>query len=156
MQTPAATSGPAREPLPASSTPATKRRPKERSKRKSRAAVRRLRLARCLEDPESVGGPVCGEGFADDPVTWDGSPEAAVVARAAIVAHHEEMIRRNGYRIRQIALSAGRAGDGEVLIRGLPVDHRMPVLNGHGVARPRDYPLDEVDIGLLGRGFGAG
>src|SRR6201999_3043511 len=72
IRTPAASSGPASEPRPASSTPATKRRPNERSNRKRRAAVRRLRrFFGGLEEADSVRGPVGGEGLADDPVARD-------------------------------------------------------------------------------------
>src|SRR5690242_17292433 len=102
MRTAAATSGPASEPRPASSAPATKRVPYERSNLKSLAAWRRLRFtaarerrlgswasAAGSEDADAVGRPVGEEGLADDPGAWDGSPEAAVVAVPTVVAHHE-------------------------------------------------------------------
>src|SRR5262245_40539867 len=157
IMTPAASSGPASEPRPASSTPATKRRPKERSKRNRRAAVRRVRRRfGGLEEPDSVWRPVGGEGLADDPVTGDWSPEAAVRTLPTVVAHHEVMVGRDGDGIGQIAGSAGGTGADEVLLRHLPVDHGMAVLDAERVAGPGNDPLDEVGARLLRDGLVAG
>src|SRR5688500_6299070 len=109
MRTAAATSGPASDPRPASSQPATKRVPCSRSKRKSFAAWRRRRLTALdaglapLEEPDFLGRPVAEEGLADDPVLGDWSPESAVVAGATVVAHHEVMPGRDLDRFLQIA-----------------------------------------------------
>src|SRR3954469_14873943 len=109
MRTAAATSGPAREPRPASSAPATKRASSPRSNLKSLAAWRwRRRRAdafrvRFLEGSDSAGRPVGEEGLADDPISGDRAPEAAVVASSTVVAHHEVVIGWNGDLFRQIA-----------------------------------------------------
>ena len=63
-------------------------RPSLRSNRNKPTARRALALPR-LEEPDPLGRPVGGEGFADDPFLGDGSPEPAVVGRATVVAHHE-------------------------------------------------------------------
>src|ERR671930_176336 len=88
--TAAATSGPARDPRPASSAPAMKRRSKDRSK-----ANRRRPLRNELERPDPAWRPVGEERFADDPSLWDGSPVAAIVAFPTVVAHHKKVSRRN-------------------------------------------------------------
>src|SRR6201999_2783893 len=85
------------------------------------------------------------------------SPEAAVVARPTVVAHHEVMVGRDGDGLRQIAGSAGRAGVDEALLGDLSVDDRMAVLHAERVTRPGDDPLDEVDVRLAGgRGVAGG
>src|SRR5919204_3294774 len=150
MSTAAATSGPAREPRPASSAPATKRDPRERSKRNSRAALRRRARERRpaplaeadrepeaavvarstvaghddattggswparLEDADPVRWPVGEEGLADDPAPGDRAPEAAVVARPPVVAHHEVVVGGDRDRLRQVAAVPPRARLDEV------------------------------------------
>src|SRR5689334_23739577 len=106
-RTAAATSGPASEPRPASSAPATKRRSNERSKANS------FRPRGFLERPDPVRRPVGEERLADDPLLRDGSPVAAVVALPTVVAHHKKVARRNLDGFRQIA---------EVVATGLLVD----------------------------------
>src|SRR5215207_11695479 len=115
--TAAATSGPAGQPRPASSAPATKRTPSPRSCRNRREPEERRRLARriarvSLEEADPLGRPVGGEGAADDPVARDGSPEAAVVGSATIVAHHEVVIGGNRDGLREVAALAVPARDG--------------------------------------------
>src|SRR6476646_116031 len=201
MSTPAATSGPASEPRPASSAPATNRAPRERSKRKSfaarlrRARVRRFaapgatgasalaaavvaraiasmmnnrpggfrrvsaqppgsprkdrNFSRGLEEPDPVGRPVGEEGLADDPAAWDGSPEAAVVARAAVVAHHEVVVGRDRDRLGHGAARPAATRPDEGLLRLHPVDDRVAVLDRERVPRPGHDPLDEVGVRLL-------
>src|SRR5918995_4614737 len=171
MSTAAATSGPASDPRPASSAPATNRTPSERSKRNSRAALRRRRFAAARRDPVGLAGvpleeadlvdrPVREEGLSYDPVAGDGPPVAAVVASSTVVAHHEVMVRRNGDAFREIAASESGAGLDEVLFGLHSVDHRASALDRKGVSRPGDDPLDEVRvralIGRLGAGLGLG
>src|SRR3954462_14494718 len=98
--TAAATSGPARDPLPASSAPATKRRPSDRSNANRRRPVR---AGRRLEGADPVGGPVGEEGPSDDPFLGDRSPLTTVIALGTIVAHHKKVARRNLNRFPQIA-----------------------------------------------------
>src|SRR5579862_8084040 len=98
--TAAATSGPARQPRPASSAPATNRTPRLRSKRNRRLAAppgrRRDRGARWRsEEADAVRWPVGEEGDADDPFVRDRSPEAAVIGGSTVVAHHEVIAGRN-------------------------------------------------------------
>src|SRR5918994_2513036 len=154
-RTPAATRGPASEPRPASSTPATSRTPKERSKRNSLAAVLRPPLP-ALEDADLLGGPIRGEGLADEPVSGDRSPESAVVALSTIVAHHEVMVRRNGDLPREIAFAARAARAREVILGPLAVHDRHPVRYSQGVPWAGDDAFDEVDVRLLRRGLRAG
>src|SRR5918995_1524160 len=138
--TAAATRGPASDPRPASSAPATQRQPSERSKRNSREV---------LERPDLLRGPVGPERLADDPVARDRPPESAVLARATVIAHHEVMIGWNGDLLREIARGSTSAGHDEVLLRALPVDDRVTVLDSQGVAGTGDDPLDEVRVGLF-------
>src|SRR5918995_4924618 len=139
-RTAAATRGPASDPRPASSAPATQRQPSERSKRNSREV---------LERPDLLRGPVGPERLADDPVARDRPPESAVLARATVIAHHEVMIGWNGDLLREIARGSTSAGHDEVLLRALPVDDRVTVLDSQGVAGTGDDPLDEVRVGLF-------
>src|SRR5436190_18229887 len=158
-RTAAATRGPARHPRPASSAPATHRTPSPRSCLKSLRPVRCLAArarrraafssgaagaasaAAASEDADAAGGPVGGEGLPDDPSPRYWAPEPAVVGLATIVAHHEPMTGRNGYRLREGASPAGIAVTGvadERLLLNLAVQHHMAVLYGDPVARPRD------------------
>src|SRR4051812_41335451 len=143
--TPAATRGPARLPRPASSAPAMKRRPNERSKTNRRRAVRR-RFG--LEDPDALDGPVREEGLSDEPVFGHGSPEPAVVTRPTIVAHHKKVARRNFDRPREVA-AAGCARVDVVGMLLLPVHDRVAVSDGDRVSGKGDDPLDEVHVGFL-------
>src|SRR5947209_4217087 len=95
--TAAATSGPASEPRPASSAPATKRRSNERSNAKS------LRPRGFLERPDTARRPVGEERPADDPFLRDRSPVAAIVALPTVVAHHKKAARRNLDGLREVA-----------------------------------------------------
>src|SRR3954471_1382507 len=157
MRTAAATSGPARQPRPASSAPATWRLPSPRSK----ANRRRLRASRrrwnfpfgALEPADAVWGPVGGKGLADDPVSGDRSPETAVVTCPTVVAHHEVHVGWNLDLFRHIALFAAAAGVDVGLVALLdPVDDRVAAFDGQGVPRSGDDALDEVLVGLpLGR-----
>src|SRR3954470_7857967 len=95
--TAAATSGPASEPRPASSAPATKRRSNERSNANS------LRPRSFLERADTAPRPVGEERLSDDPLLRDGSPVAAIVALPTVVAHHKKVARRNLDGLRQVA-----------------------------------------------------
>src|SRR3954447_16179144 len=161
-RTAAATSGPARQPRPASSAPATWRLPSPRSKAKRR----RLRASRrrwnfpfgALEPADAVWGPVGGKGLTDDPFLGYGSPETAVVAGSTVVAHHEVHVGWNRDLPRQIALFTAAAGVRVGLVALLdPIDERVAVFDGEGVAGPGDDPLDEVlarlALGRLRAGF---
>src|SRR5215204_973169 len=158
--TAAATSGPARQPRPASSAPATKRTPSPRSCRKRREPEERRPFARriarvSLEEPDPLGGPVGGEGSADDPVARDGSPEAAVVGSATIVAHHEVVIGGNRDRLGEVAALAVPARDRVVVRLELAVEGDVALVDREPVARAGDDALDEVDVGLLLAGLEA-
>src|SRR4051812_2777860 len=161
--TAAATSGPARQPRPASSAPATQRTPSARScwtsRRPGRLALRRglvavddlsgTASAVALEEADAIRGPVRGEGGADDPGTRDGSPEAAVVGLPTVVAHHEPMTGGNLDRHREVAAAPEaartRVGDiGVALALAVAVD--VPVAHGDRVARRPDDALDEVHV----------
>src|SRR5215207_1769439 len=147
--TAAATSGPARQPRPASSAPATKRVPNPRSYRKSRLPVERLRRrARriALEEPDPLGRPVGGEGFADDPLSGNGTPEPAVVGAATVVAHHEVVVGRNADLAREIAGLTTAAGLDELLLLALAVEDHVPAADGEPVPRSGHHALDEVDV----------
>src|SRR3954470_11444679 len=149
-RTAAATRGPASEPRPASSAPATKRRSSERSKAKRRRPVR---AGRFLEGPDPVWRPVGEEGSSDDPLLRDRSPLATVIALGTVVAHHKKVAGWNMNRFLQIAqIAVGEIGSlvderlvlqleraafalGEVDATGLDLDP---------VAGERDDALDEV------------
>ena len=99
----AATSGPARQPRPASSAPATNRTPSDAVEPEQPAGGRRALaprrtaaapLAR-LEEADPVRGPVREERDADEPFARDRAPETAVVRIATVVAHHEVVAGRN-------------------------------------------------------------
>ena len=73
----------------------------------SRGSPRKDRdFSRGLEEPDAVGRPVGEEGLADDPVARDRAPEAAVVARPTVVAHHEVVVGRDRDRLGQVAAAA--------------------------------------------------
>src|SRR5262249_57915795 len=119
----------------ASRGPPTCRRWSRRSNQNNRRAVRRLRgfadppvdLSTggcCSEDPDSLGRPVGEEGLSDDPLLWDWSPEAAVVALPTIVAHHKKVTRRNLDRPGEVA-RPGCARSDEIFFLLLPVDDSM-------------------------------
>src|SRR5215210_2529188 len=154
-RTAAATSGPARQPRPASSAPATNRGPSERSYRNSRLPLERLRRrARriALEEPDPLGRPVGGEGFADDPLSWNGSPEPAVVGAATVVAHHEVVVGRNLDLAREIAGLTTAAGLRERLLLALAVEDHVTPADGDPIPGPGYDALDEVHVRpLLGR-----
>src|SRR3954468_4495226 len=158
--TAAATNGPARQPRPASSAPATKRTPSARSCWNSLRPVRRLGLtlalglaapvsATGLQDADALGRPVGGKGATDDPLARDGTPEAAVVGLATVVAHHEPVVGGNGDRPGEVAPRPALAGPREAVLLALAVDVRVPALDVQRVARAGDDALDEVDLGLL-------
>src|SRR3954447_12709605 len=162
--TAAATSGPARQPRPASSAPATHREPRPRSNWKSLLPVRRftrsrLRARRGSEEPDPVGWPVGGEGSTDDVVSGNGAPESTVVGLPTIVAHHEPVVGwnpdRRRHRAPAVRVVRARVGDVRVLLALAVADH-VPVDDPDGVARAGDDALDEVHAGLARRRAVAG
>src|SRR4029077_12719595 len=81
---------------------------------------------------------------AHDPGGWHRPPIAAVVTFAAIVAHDEEVARRDLDRRRQVALVAPTARDGEgPFVHFFTVDHSLAFLDRERVAPDRDDPLEE-------------
>src|SRR5436190_1928266 len=170
--TAAATSGPARQPRPASSAPATKRTPRSRSKAKSRRAVGRLgrratmagimtegsaepprggRSREPLEEADATGRPIGGERRADDPLLRDRAPEAAVVGGATIVPHHEVIVLGHQDGAGKVALLPAGAGLDELLRLPLPVADHVAVADRDRVTGHSDYPLDEVHVGASQR-----
>src|SRR3954451_6551455 len=137
--TAAATSGPASEPRPASSAPATKRGSSDRPKAKSR---RQVPAGRFLEGADAVWGPVGEEGSSDDPLLRDRSPLATVIALGTVVAHHKKVVGWNLNRIRQIAERTCRVGS-------VLVDERLVLLLERRLRRLRGPALGEVDAALL-------
>src|SRR4051812_12299865 len=140
--TAAVTSGPARQPRPASSAPAMKRRSKARSKANSfRPRGRFLRRA------DALGRPVREEGSADDPLLGDGAPDTAVGGVATVVAHHKKVTWRNRDFARLVTRFARsvRTNEGFVLPLTVDVDPAFP--NGEVVPRHPDDALDEVRVG---------
>ena len=99
--TPAATSGPARQPRPASSAPATQRTPRRRSKREQAAAAGALargRLAAARGPRRQPARPRTGAvaGGTRRLIASDAaSGEAAVVRASTAGAHHEAARGRN-------------------------------------------------------------
>src|SRR6185437_8402699 len=111
-RTPAATSGPARHPRPASSAPATNLTPSARSNRNSRRAGRDAGLRRPaarLEEADPVRRPVGEESDTDDPVVRNGAPVSAVLRVRTVVPHHEVLAGRNLDRCPEIAGRSARA-----------------------------------------------
>src|SRR4051794_32902042 len=139
--TAAVTSGPARQPRPASSAPAMKRRSNARSKANSfRPRGRFLRRA------DALGRPVREEGSADDPLLGDGAPDTAVGGVATVVAHHKKVTWRNRDFARLVTRFARsvRTNEGFVLPLAVDVDPPFPhreVISGHP-----DDALDEVRV----------
>src|SRR5580704_1231874 len=168
--TAAATSGPARQPRPASSAPATNRTPSDRSNRNSRRAARSERLRRGgdaaplvpaaapfpadaplerLEESDAVRRPVREERSADDPFARDWAPITTVLRIRAVVPHHEVVAGRNLDRFPEIARRNSAAGHGVgVLLLHAVADH-MPIDNSDGVAGEADHALDERLARLL-------
>src|SRR3954454_12936853 len=103
-----------------------------------------------LQQADALRRPVRGKGVADDPVARDGAPEAAVVRRAAVVAHHEVVVLRDRDRRREVALRAAATGSDERLRLALAIADDVPVLDRERVAWAGDDALDEVHVGLPG------
>src|SRR3954447_257298 len=140
-RTAAVTSGPARQPLPASSAPAMKRRSNERSKANSLRPRGRL-----LERADALWRPVGEEGAADDPLLLDGSPDAAVIAVPTVVAHHKKVPGGNRDLLREVArVAVLRRVDVRLLLkRAVDVDaalHPLQAIAGNG-----HDALDEVRV----------
>src|SRR5206468_3653673 len=77
-----------------------------------------------LKQPEALRRPVGREGPADDPLLGHRAPEAGVVRRAAVVAHHEPHPLRDRDLALQRAVVAGRArADVAVLLALAVADH---------------------------------
>src|SRR4051794_31885846 len=74
-----------------------------------------------LERADALGRPVGRERVPDDPVDRDRAPEAAVVGRAAVVAHAEDVALWDGDRARQVTALPAGARCGERLALELPV-----------------------------------
>src|SRR5439155_22861156 len=94
--------------------------------------------------------------LSDDPLLRDGSPEAAVVARATVVAHHKKVVGRNLDRPWKGAFADAPAGGDERLVLELAVHYRVALADRDRIPRPGDPPLDEVDAGALAGGPWAG
>src|SRR3954452_19804114 len=146
-RTAAVTSGPARQPRPASSAPAMKRRSNARSKAKSlRPRGRFLRRA------DALGRPVGEEGYADDPLLGDGTPDTAVGGVATVVAHHKKVTWRNRDFARLVTRFARCVRTNERLVLPFAVDVDPSFLHREVVAGHPDDALDEVRVRpLLGR-----
>src|SRR5215210_2081759 len=149
--TAAVTSGPARQPRPASSAPAMKRRSNARSKANS------LRpRGRFLRDADPFRRPVGEEGSADDPVLRDGSPDTAVGGVATVVAHHKKVTRRNPDFPREVARFARFVRTNKRFLLKLAVEVDPSGLHAEAVTGHPDDALDEVRVrarlrGLLAR-----
>src|SRR4051794_38780360 len=109
------------------------------------------RVSTGSEEPDALGRPVGPERGADDPFLRDGSPEAAVVGRPTVVAHHEVVTGGNRDLARGVTAVRARARADERLLLELAVEHHAAVADLEVVARARDYALDEVDVGALAR-----
>src|SRR4051794_40970753 len=154
-RTAAATIGPARQPRPASSAPATNRRPSRRSCRNRRPPVDMRRTG--SEEADAVRRPVRGEGASDDPLARDGSPESAVVGSPTVVTHHE--VHTGGHRDgdREVAISVRTSREArEGLLLAHAVEDDVTVVDRDPVARTRDDALDEVHAGSRRRRARAG
>ena len=82
--------------------------PASRWRRLRGRAARLRRPPRLRGVPMRLGGPVGGEGAADDPLLGDGAPEPAVVGLATVVAHHEVVAGRNRDRLAEVAAAVRR------------------------------------------------
>src|SRR5215207_6933877 len=127
-----------------------RREPVERRRRFARRASRAdsPRAGGSSEQSDAPGGPVGGEGAADDPVARNGSPEPAVVGSPTVVAHHEVMVGGNGDFAREVAILPAAAGADELVLLTLPVQDHVPAPDRDPVTRAGDDALDEVDVGL--------
>src|SRR5215213_2032916 len=110
------------------------------------------RVSTGSEHSDALGRPVGPEGGTDDPFLRNWSPEAAVVRRPTVVAHHEVVTGGNRDLARVVAAVVARAGADEGLLLALAVEDHVPVADLQAVAGPGDDALDEVDVvGTLGR-----
>src|SRR5919197_1744422 len=66
------------------------------------------------------------------------------------------MVGRNGDRSWEVASFAPAAGGDEGLLLRLAVQYYVPVADAEPVPRTGHDALDEVDLGLVGRGLVAG
>src|SRR5829696_3298719 len=142
--TAAVTSGPARDPRPASSAPAMKRRSKARSKAKSFRP-----RGRFLRDADPFRRPVGEERSTDDPILGDGAPGAAVGGVPTVVAHHKKVIWRNPDLAGQVARFARFVRTNPRLVLAFAVDVDPPLLHAQPVTGHPDDALDEVGVGAL-------
>src|SRR5690606_26117016 len=141
--TAAATIGPARQPRPASSAPATRSAPRSRSCRKS---------GPCLEATDPVRWPVGRKRLADQPLFGQRTPEATAVAVTAGGAHHAEGCVRHGDRRGHGAAGpGGTTGSDRAAVRfdDFAVSYGQALLDRDRVARPGHDPLDEGLARLL-------
>src|SRR5687767_10302593 len=96
------------------------------------------RVSTGSEQSDALGRPVGAEGGADDPVLWDRSPEAAVVRRPTVVAHHEVVTGGNPHLARVVAAVLAGAGPDERLLLALAVEDHAAPADLEAVARSRD------------------
>src|SRR5271156_37857 len=91
-----------------------------------------------------------------DVVEIDEAPEAAVVAAIAVVAHHEQLARRDSNGPEVVARRDRRSIRGSYLpvpvriVHWRAVEPHDTVLHGDGVACHADHALDEI-LGAVGR-----
>src|SRR5581483_1606122 len=94
--------------------------------------------------------PIYEHRAAFDLVELHESPEAAVIAAVAVVAHHEEFAGRHRHRAEIVARRVERAVAGGNLEMRVRIGHRLAVqehlaiFHLHRVARNSDDAFDEV------------
>src|SRR3954468_12596505 len=103
-------------------------------------AVARLRA---LKGADPLWGPVGRERAPDDPRNGNRAPVAAVVALAAIVAHHEDVAARHADRLRETARAAAPASFCERLARALAIAHGVSADDRDRLATHGHHTLDE-------------
>src|ERR671915_227219 len=108
-----------------------------------------------LESSDLPRRPVRRERLADHPVLRHRPPLAAVRARAAVVAHHEEVAVGDRDLLRQVADRAAVVQPRVGLALPPAVDVDAPAAHGQPVAANAHHPLDEVGVRLPVRRPGA-
>src|SRR4051812_42843033 len=118
--------------MPSEPAPSSLRRVWKRSS-PSNSSVTTCIAGVSLEAADPRRRPVGRERPADDAAHGERPPVTAVVGRAAVVAHDEDLALGDADRLREVAATAAAARAGERLTGELAVADDVSVADGHGV-----------------------
>src|ERR1700735_1298520 len=96
-----------------------------------------------LHEPDPVRRPVGQKRLADDPRSWDGSPEPAVLGVGPVVAHHVVVAAGDGDRLREVARLAAVALNDVGVVLSLAVADHVAVADRETIAGQAHDALDK-------------